>query len=46
MKIGTGMQNKLLEAMAVGLPCITTDLANNAIQAVHNESILVADSAY
>jgi len=45
MKIGTGMQNKLLEAMAVGLPCITTDLANNAIQAVHNESILVADSA-
>lgn len=44
MKIGTGMQNKLLEAMAVGLPCITTTLANNAIHAVHNESILVADT--
>jgi glycosyltransferase involved in cell wall biosynthesis len=44
MKIGTGMQNKLLEAMAVGLPCITTSLANNAIHAVHNESILVADT--
>ncbi len=45
MKIGTGMQNKLLEAMAVGLPCITTELANNAIHAIHNESILVANTA-
>src|SRR5690606_15198329 len=33
MFIGTGMQNKLLEAMAMGLPFITTPLANNAIQA-------------
>lgn len=45
MKIGTGMQNKLLEAMALGLPCITTELANNAIQAIHGESILVANDA-
>lgn len=45
MKIGTGMQNKLLEAMALGLPCITTELANNAIHAIHNESILVANTA-
>lgn len=44
MQIGTGMQNKLLEAMALGIPCITTSLANNAIHAVHGESILVADS--
>jgi len=43
MMIGTGMQNKLLEAMALGIPCITTDLANNAIQAVNNESIIVAN---
>jgi glycosyltransferase involved in cell wall biosynthesis len=43
MMTGTGMQNKLLEAMAMGIPCITTALANNAIQAIHGESILVAE---
>lgn len=43
MMIGTGMQNKLIEAMAMGIPCITSTLANNAINAVHNESILVAN---
>lgn len=44
MFIGTGMQNKLLEAMAMGLPCITTPLANNAIQAEHQTNILVAET--
>ena len=44
MMIGTGMQNKLLEAMTLGIPCITTSLANNAIKAVHKDSILVADN--
>lgn len=44
MMIGTGMQNKLLEAMAIGIPCITTELANNAINAIHNESIIVANT--
>jgi len=44
MMIGTGMQNKLLEAMALGIPCITTTLANNAIHAVHNQSIIVANT--
>lgn len=44
MMIGTGMQNKLLEAMALGIPCITTDLANNAIKATHDESIIVANT--
>ncbi|MGV6860395.1 MAG: glycosyltransferase [Putridiphycobacter sp.] len=29
--IGTGLQNKLLEAMAIGLPCVTTSLAYKAI---------------
>ena len=42
MMIGTGMQNKLIEAMALGIPCITTPLANNAIGGIHNESIIVA----
>lgn len=44
MFIGTGLQNKLLEAMAMGLPCITTTLANNALRAIPNESILIANS--
>ncbi len=44
MMIGTGMQNKLLEAMALGIPCITSTLANNAIQATHDVNILVANT--
>lgn len=44
MTIGTGMQNKLLEAMALEIPCITTPLANNAIKARHNEEILESTS--
>lgn len=44
MFIGTGLQNKLLEAMAMGLPCITTTLANNALRAIPDESILIANS--
>jgi glycosyltransferase involved in cell wall biosynthesis len=42
MMIGTGMQNKLLEAMAIGVPCITTPLANNPIGTKANSEILVA----
>ncbi len=43
MMIGTGMQNKLLEAMASGLPCVTTTMTNNAIKAQDKKEILVAD---
>jgi glycosyltransferase involved in cell wall biosynthesis len=42
MQIGTGLQNKLLEAMAMSLPCITTYLANDALKAKAGEQILVA----
>ena len=31
MELGTGMQNKLLQAMAMGLPCVTTPLAVDAL---------------
>lgn len=44
MMIGTGMQNKLLEAMAIGVPCITTPLANNPIGTTENKEILVAST--
>jgi glycosyltransferase involved in cell wall biosynthesis len=42
MQIGTGMQNKLLEAMVMKLPCITSELANNAIGAIIGKEILIA----
>lgn len=41
--IGTGLQNKLLEAMASGLPCITTPLSNNALGGIDGENILLAE---
>jgi glycosyltransferase involved in cell wall biosynthesis len=44
MFIGTGLQNKLLEAMAMGIPCITTTLANKALKATPNKEILIANS--
>ncbi len=44
MTNGTGMQNKLLEAMALGIPCITTNLANNGILATPNKTIIVANT--
>ena len=45
MRIGTGLQNKLLEAMAMELPCITSILANKALGAKENEEILVGYTA-
>ena len=44
MQIGTGLQNKLLEAMAMQIPCITSPLANQALQAKGDEEILIADT--
>lgn len=45
MRIGTGLQNKLLEAMAMQLPCITSILANQALGATPDHEILVATTA-
>ncbi len=45
MFLGTGLQNKLLEAMAIGIPCITTTLANNALQAKPDHEILIANDS-
>jgi glycosyltransferase involved in cell wall biosynthesis len=41
MQTSIGMQNKILEAMAMKIPCITSTMANNAIEAVEGESILL-----
>lgn len=44
MQISIGLQNKLLEAMAMQLPCITSSLANNALGAVPDEQIIVSNT--
>ena len=44
MQIGTGLQNKLLEAMCMMLPCITSNLANCALGAENGKEILTANS--
>lgn len=41
MQIGTGLQNKVLEAMAMKLPCITSSLANQALGAADGREIIV-----
>ena len=45
MRIGTGLQNKLLEAMSMRLPSITSPLANASLGAKPNEEILVGSNA-
>lgn len=42
--LGTGQQNKILEAMAMGIPCVTSSVVNNAIGAEIGTEILVADN--
>lgn len=41
---GTGQQNKILEAMAMGIPCVTSTPVNNAIGARNQREIMVADT--
>jgi glycosyltransferase involved in cell wall biosynthesis len=45
MRIGTGLQNKLLEAMSMKIPSITTSLANGALNAENGKHILIGDNA-
>ena len=44
MLISIGLQNKILQAMAMKVPCIVSTLANNAIQATRGAEILEANS--
>ena len=43
MRAGAGMQNKILEYMALGLPCLTSRVGLEGINAIENEHILVYD---
>jgi polysaccharide biosynthesis protein PslH len=44
MQSSIGLQNKLLEAMAMRMPCLTTTLSNNALKAQAGQQIIVADT--
>ena len=41
---GTGQQNKVLEGMAMGIPCITTTEVNGAIGAMPEQEIIIAEN--
>lgn len=41
---GTGQQNKILESMALGVPCITTSIVNAAIYGKDGIHLLIADT--
>ncbi len=41
---GAGLQNKLLEAMSMQLPCITTPIVNLSLQATENQDLLLAQN--
>lgn len=43
LRLARGIQNKLLEAMAMGLPCVTSTIAWNATAIASGEGILAAD---
>ena len=44
MTIGSGLQNKLLEAMSMGIPCITSELSNRSLKAINEKNILIGES--
>ncbi|MEL6845595.1 MAG: glycosyltransferase family 4 protein, partial [Bacteroidota bacterium] len=45
IKTGSGQQNKILEALSMARPCVTTRLVNNAIGAKEGNEIRLADDA-
>jgi glycosyltransferase involved in cell wall biosynthesis len=44
MTISIGLQNKILQAMAMKTPCIVSTLSNNAINAPQNKAIIEANT--
>lgn len=45
MQTGTGLQNKLLEAMAMAIPCITTPISAKPLGAGGGSEILIGEDA-
>lgn len=45
IRLGSGMQNKVLEAMAAGLPVVTTSFVLKGVRAAPHEHVMVGDTA-
>jgi sugar transferase (PEP-CTERM/EpsH1 system associated) len=43
LRVAMGVQNKILEAMAMGVPVVATSMANRGIHATPGQEILLAD---
>jgi sugar transferase (PEP-CTERM/EpsH1 system associated) len=43
LKVGGGTRIKILEAMAMGIPVVSTSLGAEGLEATNNENILIAD---
>jgi len=44
MQLGTGLQNKILEAMAMQIPCIASPLASKPLDVVSQEQIFICNN--
>ena len=44
MLISIGLQNKILQAMIMKIPCVISPMANNALGAEHGKHLLVAET--
>jgi len=45
MQISIGLQNKILQGMAMEMPCLVSDMANNAVGGKHGVHLMEARSA-
>ena len=45
MHLGTGLQNKLLEAMAMKIPCITSPLASKPLHLTNEKEVVICNTA-
>ena len=45
LRIGAGMQNKIIQAMACEVPVVATSVANEGIGATPGEHLIVCDDA-
>jgi len=43
LRVGAGLQNKVLEGMSMGLPMVITSIANEGVGAAAGDEVLVAD---
>lgn len=45
LRVARGIQNKVLESMAMGKAVVTTSQANQGINAIHKKHLMIADNA-